>query len=63
MKLKHLLLPLAGVVCTMQTEAAPVKVTMNTVSTTMSLTAKDSGTAVETGDATNRIYNFEAPAC
>ncbi len=62
MKLKHLLLPLAGVVCTMQTEAAPVKVTMNTVSTTMSLTAKDSGTAVETGDATNRIYNFETPA-
>ncbi len=62
MKLKHLLLPIAGVVCCLTTEAAPVKVTMNTVSTTMSLTAKDTGSTIETGEAENRVYSFDAPA-
>ena len=43
-------------------QAAEVKVTMNTVSPTMTLVSKSTGTTVETGEAENRIYTFEAPA-
>lgn len=42
--------------------AADVKVTMNTVSTTMSLADKATGTAVEVGEPATRVYNFTAPA-
>lgn len=40
-------------------EAAPVQVTMNTISTTMTLTPKGSDTSIEIGAPTNRVYNFD----
>ena len=43
-------------------QAASVKVTMNTVSTTMSLADKATGTAVEVGEPATRVYTFNAPA-
>ena len=43
-------------------EAANVQVTMNTVSTTMSLTDVATGAAVDAGAPAARVYNFEAPA-
>lgn len=42
--------------------AATVKVTMNTVSTTMSLVDKATGTPVEIGAPATRVYTFEAAA-
>lgn len=42
--------------------AADVKVTMNTVSTTMSLADKATGTAVEVGEPASKVYTFTAPA-
>lgn len=62
MKAKHLLIPFMALACGIATEAAPVTVTMNAVSTTMSLTAKGSETAVEVGSPTNNKYSFDAPA-
>ena len=62
MKLKQLLVPFMATTFCFATDAANVKVTMNSVSTTMSLASKDSGTAVETGEPTNRVYDFEIPA-
>lgn len=40
--------------------AATVKVTMNTVSTTMSLANKATGAALSVGDPASRVYTFEA---
>lgn len=62
MKIKKLLIPLLALVWSGTADATPVKVTMNAVSTTMSLIAKDSETPVEVGSPTNRVYEFEAPA-
>ena len=42
--------------------AASITVTMNTTSTTMSLADKATGTAVDVGAPSNRVYSFDAPA-
>ncbi|MDE5567420.1 MAG: hypothetical protein K2J12_03155 [Muribaculaceae bacterium] len=62
MKLKHLLIPFIAFASGFAAEAVPVKVTMNTVSTTMSLAPKDGGEAVDVGEPTARVYTFDAPA-
>lgn len=60
MKLKHLfslaMLPMLPAAM----QAAPVQVTMNTISTTMTLTPKGAETPVETGAPSARVYNFDA---
>lgn len=45
--------------CISNVSAVPVKVVMNTTSTTMSLVNKDTGAAVNVGDPTNNTYTFE----
>lgn len=62
MKIKHLAVTFLSVVCGFAASATPVKVTMNSVSTTMSLTAKGSDEKIETGTPTNRVYEFDVPA-
>ena len=62
MKLKPLLIPFIAFASGFAAEAVPVKVTMNTVSTTMSLAPKDGGEAVDVGEPAARVYNFDAPA-
>lgn len=62
MKLKQLAFSLMAIACGVTATAVPVKVTMNNVSPTMSLTVKDSNTKVETGEPENKIYTFDAPA-
>lgn len=62
MKIKHLAVTLLSVVSGFAASATPVKVTMNSVSTTMSLTAKGSDEKIETGTPTNRVYEFDVPA-
>ncbi len=42
--------------------AGNVKLTMNTVSTTMTLAEKESGKPVDVGTPDTRVYNFSAPA-
>lgn len=42
--------------------AASVKVTMNTISTTMKLANKSTGEAIDVGTPANRVYTFDAPA-
>lgn len=61
MKLKHLILALATV-SVHQAIATPVTVTMNSVSTTMTLTPKDSTVPIETGLPVKYVYNFDIPA-
>ncbi len=62
MKLKHLLISFMAFACVFPVEAVPVKVTMNAVSTTMSLVERNSGTAIDVGDPSNKVYMFDAPA-
>lgn len=62
MKLKQLLIPLAFSTCTLVTEAAPVKVTMNSTSPTMSLVEKESGAIIEVGEPDGYGYTFDSPA-
>lgn len=42
--------------------ATEVSITMNTISTTMTLTPKGSEEAIAVGEPTSRVYTFEAPA-
>lgn len=62
MKLKQLLVPFMATTVCFAADAANVKVSMNAVSTTMSLASKDSGKAVETGEPVNKVYDFEIPS-
>ena len=48
--------------CSMTAAAAPVKVTMNALSTTMTLAEKNSGTTVDVGSPVNKVYTFDVPA-
>lgn len=61
MKLKHLI-PFVVLPCAVPAAAVPVKVTMNAISTTMTLTEKNSGTPVDVGSPSNKVYTFDAPA-
>lgn len=62
MRLKQLLTTLTFSALAFVAAATPIKVTMNAVSTTMSLTPKGSETPVEVGAAANKVYQFDAPA-
>lgn len=62
MKLKQLLFPLAFLASAFVAEATPVKVTMNNISPTMVLEEAGSTTAVNTGEAENKIYTFDVSA-
>lgn len=62
MKLKHFLIPLVLPAVAFTANAVPVKVTMNAISTTMSLAEKNSENPVKIGTPTNKIYSFDAPA-
>lgn len=62
MNLKQLAFSLMAIACGLTATAAPVKVTMNSVSPTMTITAKGSDTKVETGEPENNIYTFDTPA-
>jgi hypothetical protein len=53
-------LALLALLCAGTAVAVPVKVTMNATSTIMSLADKATGTAVNVGEATNRVYSFDA---
>ncbi len=48
--------------CCIPTSAVQVKVTMNAVSTTMSLAEKETGVEVEVGAPANKVYTFDVPA-
>ena len=48
--------------CGLTADAVPVSVTMNAVSTTMTLSVKGSGEAVEVGEPTKSVYTFDVPA-
>lgn len=61
MRLKKLI-PFMAFTCALTSAAAPVKVTMNALSTTMSLAERNSGATVDVGSPVNRVYTFEAPA-
>jgi hypothetical protein len=58
--MKKLFLLVAMASAFFSADAAKVTVTMNTVSTTMSLVDKATGTPVEVGAATNKVYTFDA---
>ncbi len=62
MNVKYLIVPFLVAGCSFLAEAVPVKVTMNNVSPTMTLTDRATGEAVETGDPVSRVYNFDVPA-
>ncbi|MDE5560554.1 MAG: hypothetical protein K2J00_01940, partial [Bacteroidaceae bacterium] len=62
MKLRQILVLIMATAFGLRAEAAKVKVTMNTVSTTMTLTAKGAEQPIDIGEPDKRIYNFEAPA-
>lgn len=51
-----------GMTSVLTAMAGNVKITMNAISTTMTLAEKTSGTAVVTGAPTNKLYEFTAPA-
>lgn len=61
MKRKQFFFALAAL-SSMVAGATPVTVTMNAVSTTMTLVPKGADTAVETGAPVNNVYSFEVPA-
>lgn len=60
MKTRFKLLSMIVLGCSFVSGAVPVKVTMNTVSTTMSFAEKSTGKVVETGEPVARVYNFDA---
>lgn len=62
MKFKHSVVSLLALACGIAAWASPVKVTMNTTSPTMVLTAKGSEEKIETGTPTSRVYEFDVPA-
>ncbi len=59
MKLKHLFSLAMLSVLPAAMQAVPVQVTMNTISTTMTLTPKGSDTPVDVGAPASRVYNFD----
>lgn len=62
MNAKHLLISCVAGFCGLAADAVPVSVTMNAVSTTMTLSVKDSGEAIEVGEPTKSVYTFDVPA-
>lgn len=62
MKFKQSAVSLLALACSVAASATPVKVTMNSTSTTMVLTAKGSEEKIETGAPTSRVYEFDVPA-
>lgn len=63
MKSKHLLLGMLGIAfCAGSASAVPITVSMNKVSTTMSLESKTTGEKVEVGTPTNNVYNCDVAA-
>ena len=61
MKRKYILLTLLTMTGVCAAHAANVSVTMNSVSTTMTLATEGTGEAVTTGEPASRVYTFEAP--
>ncbi len=59
---KNLFLTCLAALCGTSVWASHVTVTMNTVSTIMKLTEKESGTVIEVGEPTKNVYTFDAPA-
>ncbi|MDE7456163.1 MAG: hypothetical protein K2M96_05575 [Prevotella sp.] len=62
MNAKHLFISCMAGFCGLTADAVPVSVTMNAVSTTMTLSVKGSGEAVEVGEPTKSVYTFDVPA-
>ncbi len=62
MRLKTLMFTCLAAFALNQANATPVQVTMNTISTTMTLAPKGGGDNVDTGEPENRVYNFDVPA-
>lgn len=62
MKLKHFLISMLAFGCVSYTHAAKVNVTMNAVSTSMTLYDTDAKKMIDTGEAVNKVYSFEVPA-
>ena len=60
--MKHFLLSFIAFASGLVSEAASVKVTMNTVSTTMSMVERESKESVDVGTPENKVYTFTAPA-
>ena len=51
-----------GMTSVLTAMAGTVKITMNAISTTMTLAEKTSGTPVDVGTPASKVYNFTAPA-
>jgi len=51
-----------GMTSVLTAMAGTVKITMNAISTTMTLAEKTTGTPVDVGEPANKVYNFTAPA-
>ena len=62
MKFKRLLFLLLGVQCCMTSHATSVKLNLSTLSRTAIVTSKSTGEAIEIGEPTNAVYNFDAAA-
>lgn len=62
MNAKHLFISCMAGFCGLTADAVPVSVTMNAVSTTMTLSVKGSGQTVEVGEPTKSVYTFDVPA-
>lgn len=62
MRLKTLMVTCLAAIALNQANATPVQVTMNAISTTMTLAPKDGGDNVDTGKPVNKVYNFDVPA-
>lgn len=61
MKKKQITLALLASIITSNIYATPVKVTMNSTSTTMSLANKSTGETINVGQPVSRVYSFDAP--
>lgn len=62
MKFRQLLFLFFGVLCCMTSNATTVKLNLSTASKTATVTTKSTGEAIEIGEPTNAVYNFEAAA-
>lgn len=62
MNAKHLFISCMAGFCGLTADAVPVSVTMNAVSTTMTLSVKGSGQTVEVGEPTKSVYTCDVPA-
>ncbi len=59
---KFLFCAILGMTSVLTAMAGDVQITMNAISTTMTLAEKTTGTPVEVGSPANKVYNFTAPA-